>query len=403
MRGLGLCLVLLAALLGAASAASAKPDLLILVSIDGFRADYLQRGQTPAISALAADGVSAAMRPAFPSLTFPNHYTLVTGLYPDHHGVIDNTMDDPVLGHFTLAHSLDPGWWNGAEPLWVTADAQGLKTATLFWPGSDREIRGSRPDRWRPYDKAVPADARVDQVLKWLDLPQDQRPDFITLYFDLVDTVGHSDGPDSPPLDAALRSTDAALGRLVEGLKARGLYGRANLILVADHGMAEVSPERVVYLDDGVGAASIKTVTEGASAGLSIAPDAPQDTLAKLLALQGHVRCWRKADLPPELHYGRNPRVPQVVCLADVGWLIATHAGAAAKKGPPQKGAHGYRPDAPQMAALFVAHGPAFKPGLRLPAFDNVDVQPLMVQLLGLNAPPGDGSAAVFAPALAAH
>jgi predicted AlkP superfamily pyrophosphatase or phosphodiesterase len=382
-----------------ASPASAKPDLLILVSIDGFRADYLSRGQTPVLASLAAQGVSRAMRPAYPSLTFPNHYTLVTGLYPDHHGIVDNTMDDPALGHFTMA-TTDPRWWDGAEPLWVTADKQGLKTATLFWPGSDRAIRGSQPDHWLPYDKQMPADERVDRLLRWLDAPEAERPTFVTLYFDFVDTVGHKSGPDSPQLNQALRATHASIGRLVDGLKARGLDKRTNLIVVADHGMANTSMQRLIYLDDVVGAKGIRTVTVGAGAGLSIAPDAPADTEAKLLAIKDHARCWRKADMPAALHYGHNLRVPPIVCLADVGWILTTHERVSQMRERLNPGAHGYRPDAPEMAAVFIAHGPAFKAGVILPAFDSVDVQPLMAQLLGLSIPPVDGSAAGFRSAL---
>lgn len=381
------------------AAAAARPDLVILVSIDGFRADYLARGKTPVLQALARDGVHAAMRPSFPSLTFPNHYTLVTGLRPDHHGIVDNTMDDPVLGRFTMRNSDDPRWWAGGEPLWITADEQGLKTATMFWPGSDKVIRGHRPDNWKPYDQRLPADARVDQVLAWLDLPDDQRPSFVTLYFDLVDTVGHLAGPDSAALNLALASTDASIGRLAAGLKARGLYAHANLIVVADHGMAATAKARMVYIDDIAGGADrIQTVTTGATSGLSVAPGAPADTLARLLAPHDHVRCWRKGDMPTAFHYGANPRVPPVMCLADVGWTIATRKRTAVKAG-----GHGFDPSAPEMAAVFVAEGPAFEAGRTLPAFDNVDVQPLMAKLLGLTAPKGDGSAAVFQGVLKAH
>jgi predicted AlkP superfamily pyrophosphatase or phosphodiesterase len=386
-------LILAAGLMFASGAAAAsKPDLVILVSIDGFRADYLARGKTPVLQGLAKAGVTAAMRPSFPSLTFPNHYSLVTGLRPDHHGIVDNVMDDPVLGHFTMRNSDDPRWWAGGEPLWITADEHGLKTATMFWPGSDKVIRGHRPDYWKPYDETLPADARVDQVLQWLDLPEGQRPSFVTLYFDAVDTEGHRHGPQSRELDAALASTDVAVGRLVDGLKARGLFAHANLIVVADHGMAATSKDRVAYIDDIAGGADrIHTVTTGASSGLSIAPGAPADTLARLLARHDHVRCWKKGDMPKALHYGTNPRVPPVVCLADVGWTIATH-----KRTSVNAGGHGYDPSAPEMAALFVAEGPAFKAGQTLPVFDNVDVQPLLRQLMHLGPVTGDGDAKLF-------
>jgi predicted AlkP superfamily pyrophosphatase or phosphodiesterase len=404
MRSLFRLILILAVSLGFASAASAegKPDLLILISIDGFRADYLSHRKTPVIQALADHGVQAAMRPSFPSLTFPNHYTLVTGLYPEHHGIVDNVMDDPVLGRFTMKQSEDPRWWNGGEPLWVTADEQGLKTATMFWPGSDKEIRGHRPDNWKLYDEAFPADARVDQVLKWLDLPEDQRPSFVTLYFDLVDTVGHHDGPDSRALDDALTSTDAALGRLVEGLKTRGFYARTNLIVVADHGMAGTSKDRLVFLDDVVPDKAMHIVTQGAEAGLELTADAPKDAEARLLALHDHARCWRRADMPAQWHFSQNPRIPAIDCVADVGWLITTHERAARQRNV-NLGAHGYDPYAPEMAALFVAEGPAFRPGQSLPAFDNVDIQPLMARLLHLDAPKGDGNDKVFDSVLMSH
>lgn len=386
-----------------AAAAPAKPDLLILVSLDGFRSDYLAHGKTPVLAGLAAEGVQGPMRPSYPSLTFPNHYTLVTGRRPDRNGIVDNAMDDPVLGHFTMEKSTDPRWWNEAEPLWVTADRQGLKTATMFWPGSDRIIRGHQPDYWKAYDKTLLADDRVDQVLKWLDLPPEQRPNFVTLYFDLVDTEGHHHGPNSKELDAALVSTDASVGRLLAGLKARGLYERTNLIVVADHGMADTSKDRLIYIDDIAGdPKAIHTVTLGTSSGLSITSDAPKGTLGKLLARHDHMQCWKKADIPRRLHYGRNPRVPPVVCLAEVGWYITTHERLAAMKDF-NLGSHGFDPAAPQMAALFIAEGPAFQHGKSLPAFDNVDIQPLMAQLLHIRAPKPDGSARTFRGVLSAH
>jgi predicted AlkP superfamily pyrophosphatase or phosphodiesterase len=327
----------------------------------------------------------------------------VTGLRPDHHGIVDNVMDDPVLGHFTMQHSDDPRWWSEGQPLWVTADEQGLKTASMYWVGSDREILGHRPDYWKPYDQSIPGDARVEQVLKWLDLPADQRPSLVTLYFDIVDTEGHRHGPNSKELDAALTSTDASLGRLVDGLKTRGLWDRTNLIVVADHGMADTSKDRLVYIDDIAGGADrIRVVSLGANAGLSIAPGAPKETRAQLLAPHDHSQCWAKADTPEALHYGHNPRVPPIVCAAEVGWYITTHARMGQVKDI-NLGSHGYDPASPSMAALFVAEGPAFRKGVALAPFDNVDVEPLLAKLLRLNAPRSDGSAKVFDPALQAH
>ena len=180
-------------------------------------------------------------------------------------------------------------------------------------------------------------------------------------------------GPDSPEVNAAVADTDAAIGRLVEGLKARKLFDRVNLIVVADHGMAAISSDRVVYLDDAADLTGVKVVTLGPTAGLEVTAAAPPDTTAKLLAPQAHAQCWRKAEIPAEYHYGTHRRVPPVFCLAETGWMISTHDRMAKTK-VFMKGAHGYRVDAPEMAALFIAHGPAFRSGKRLATFDNVDV-----------------------------
>jgi predicted AlkP superfamily pyrophosphatase or phosphodiesterase len=197
-------LPLLAALAAHAPAQAEPPPArapLILISIDGFRADYFDRGVTPTLAALAADGVRAqALKPAFPTLTFPNHYTLVTGLYPDHHGIVHNTMQDPVLGRISLKDNVaasDERWWAQGEPIWVTAQNQGLRAATMFWPGSEARIHGRRPDYWQPFDADLPFAQRVDTVLAWLELPPDRRPAFVTLYFGQVDHAGHDHGPDS--------------------------------------------------------------------------------------------------------------------------------------------------------------------------------------------------------------
>jgi len=370
---------------------------LILISIDGFRADYLQRGLTPNLAALAADGVRAqAMRPSFPSLTFPNHYSLVTGLYPDHHGIVNNTMVDPQLGKFTIktSASVSGKWWDGAEPIWVTADKQGLHTGTMFWPGSDMEIRGHRPDHYLVFDGKINAEHRVDQVLAWLDLPADQRPRFLTLYFDQVDHQGHDYGPNSPEVNEALRATDAALGRFVEQLKKRNLYKSANLVIVSDHGMAEVDTARTVLLDNLVDLGHIDLVTSGIVVGINPKAGFEAETAKALLGKHEHVECWRKGELPPRLHYGTHARIPAIVCLPDSGWLVETREFHSRPNHKVHGGEHGYDNGAPDMRALFVAHGPAFKQGVTVPEFDNIDVYPLLTDLLGIKPQPNDGNPA---------
>lgn len=403
LRRIAAVLTLIAALAaGPALAAPPAPAVLtILVSIDGFRADYLQRGVTPVIAGLAADGVRAtAMRPSYPSLTFPNHYTLVTGLRPDRSGIVDNNMEDPARPGvtFTMAKveiSHDPFWWDQAEPLWVTAEKAGIRTATMFWPGADLAIRGVHPTDWKMYDKHFLADDRVDQLLGWLDKPPPQRARFATLYLDEVDTEGHNAGPDSPEVNAALARMDSAIGRLVAGLKARGLYDKTDLVIVADHGMAPTSAERVVYLDDLVPPADVHWVGLGPVAAMGAQPGHEDEVARALLTPRPHVTCWRKADVPARFHYGKNPRVPPFVCQAETGWVVGTRGHSV------NKGSHGFDPYDPLMAALFVAHGPAFRKGAVLPVFDNVDVYPLLAALVGVKPQPNDGNLADLAPALA--
>jgi predicted AlkP superfamily pyrophosphatase or phosphodiesterase len=375
--------------------AGTAPDPVILVSIDGFRPDYLDRGLTPTLSGLAADGVRAdAMKPAFPTLTFPNHYTLVTGLYPDHHGIVHNRMVDPVTGkRFVYKDETsiaDPAWWGG-EPLWVTVEHEGRHAATMFWPGSDVAIEGTRPSHWLRFDARLTPDQRVDRVLHWIDLPESERPVFYTLYFEQVDHAGHGHGPDSPEVDAALREVDGALARLVAGLGTRGLVERTNIVIVSDHGMTATSPDRRIYLDDFVDVGDANVITYGVLAGMDPKPAHAAAVAQAILAAHAHMRCWRKSGVPARLHYGSNPRIPALLCLADDGWIITTHAQARERKHF-SLGEHGYDNDDPAMRALFVAHGPAFRRGIRVPEFDSVDVYPLLAHLLAFRPRPNDGS-----------
>lgn len=370
------------------AAQTSRPDLVILVSIDGFSPAYLGKGQTPVLDGLVAGGAFGSMRPSFPSVTFPNHYTLVTGLHPDHHGVVGNRFIDAQLGAFTMA-SKESGFWDQGEPIWVTAEKAGVRTGTMFWPGSEVEIHGVRPSQWAPFDQGMPGDARVDRLLSWLDLPLDQRPKLETLYFDIVDTAGHRNGPDSAETRAAAASVDASMARLIEGLKARGFYERTMLVVVSDHGMAATSPDRVVWIDDIIDPAALKIGYGGAVLTADPAPGREAEVQQKLVGRHPHMECWNKADVPARLAYGSNPRVAQIVCLVETGWLTATRDRPVTRAG----GAHGYDNQAPEMAAIFIAHGPGVVAGRRLTDLDSVDVQPFLARMLGIAAPAGDGRA----------
>jgi ectonucleotide pyrophosphatase/phosphodiesterase family member 5 len=373
---------------------------VILISVDGLRADYLQRGLTPTINALAQRGVTtAAMRPSFPSLTFPNHYTLVTGLRPDRHGIVNNNMDDPELGRFAMSirSAVEDGrWWQDGEPIWVTAEKAGIPTATMFWPGSEAAIKGVQPLRWLKFDGKLPNRDRVAQILAWLDATP--RPRFLTLYFDTVDHDGHEFGPDSPEVNKAVAEVDARIADLLAGLQARGMD--ANIVLVADHGMAQVSNDRRILLDTLIDPAAVRFVAGGAVAAINPLPGREAAVRAALLRPHPHMACHDKADVPAALHYGRHRRVPAIICIAESGWMIWLSAPTPEQAARPLAGMHGYDPAHPDMAASFVAAGPAFRAGVVVPPFDNVDVHPLLLRLLGLPAMATDGDAAVLAPAL---
>ncbi|MEQ7155649.1 ectonucleotide pyrophosphatase/phosphodiesterase [Brevundimonas aurifodinae] len=387
-RALIVCLTLLLA--ACATSRGPQPDigrpLTVLISIDGFRTDYLSRGDTPTLSALAAEGATGSMRPSYPSVTFPNHYTLVTGRHPDHHGIVGNSFIDPVLGRFTMANK-EPRFWDQAEPIWITAEKAGLTTATMFWPGSETELQGERPTYWAPFDQAVTGDQRVDRLLGWLDATP--RPDLSTLYFDTVDTVGHSFGPDTPEVDRALTDVDASVARLIAGLQARGLWERTHLIVVSDHGMAQTSPERVTHLDDLVDPAFVQIIYSGSAVFLEPTAGREDEVRRALVRRHAHGECWTRETIPARFVLGTNPRVPSIVCAADVGWLFVPRTRTVTRVG----GAHGYDNAAPEMQALFIAHGPDIARGVTLRDMDSVDVQPLLGRLLGIEVPPGDGRA----------
>jgi predicted AlkP superfamily pyrophosphatase or phosphodiesterase len=378
---------------------------LILISIDGYRADYLERGRSPTLAALAASGVRAeSLRPAFPTLTFPNHYTIVTGLYPDHHGIVNNRMVDPAIAIpfvYKDAATIDnPAWWGG-EPLWVSVEKQGRHAATMYWPGSDVAIEGVRPEHWLHFDAAMSSDARVAQALQWLDLPEPQRPAFVTIYFDEVDHAGHTFGPGSAQVDAALARVDAALAHLVEGLKQRGLADSANLVVVSDHGQASASADKVEVLDRTIDLKDVDLIATGVLAGFAAKAGREADVERALLAPHEHMRCWKKSAVPARLHYGSNPRIPPLLCLANDGWMINTQKFMDDPNHHLSLGEHGYDNDDPAMRALFIAHGPAFKRGLVVAEFDNVDIYPLLAAILGIKPAPNDGDFNVVKPMLA--
>jgi predicted AlkP superfamily pyrophosphatase or phosphodiesterase len=347
------------------------------------------------LRALAARGVQAqGLIPSFPSKTFPNHYTVVTGLYPGHHGIVANTIYDPGADawfRMSDVSAVTNGRWWGGEPLWVTAEKQGQHAATMFWPGSEAEIDGVRPSHTRKYDGRVSNRDRVRQVLEWLDLTGEQHPTFLTLYMSDVDGAGHRYGPDSPQVDSAIATVDSAIGLLVEGLRERGVLDRTDIIIVSDHGMAATSADRVVILDDYINPGTVTVIDW--SPVLAIRPRPGfEDSVYRGLGRAAHMRVWRKTELPERFHYLDSPRVAPIIGLADEGWSIATRKRATESPESFNGGNHGFDPALPSMHGIFIAAGPDFSQGTTTPPVANVHLYDLMAHVLGLTPAKNDGS-----------
>ena len=376
--------------------------ILVLVSIDGFRWDYLDRFQPPTLIKLASDGVRAdALIPQFPSKTFPNHYTIVTGLTLAHHGIISNNMrDKDIPGEFTLSNrevQNDPRWWGG-EPIWNTAERQGRKTAAMFWPGSEVEIGGRRGTYWTPYDDDMPHAERVKRILDWLRLPEGQRPSFLTLYFSDVDNAGHSQGPDSEDVKQAVMKVDKSLGDVVAGVKQIGLDDRVNYVIVSDHGMSALSPDRVIVLDDYIDVSTADVVDWSPLLGLTPKDGNVEKMYVALKDKHPALAIYRSSEIPPEYGLAGHPRLPAIVGIAKDGWTIASKRDVSRWEEPNRHspgGTHGYDARELSMRGLFIASGPRIRSGVRVRAFENIHVYDFMCAVLGLQPAKNDGDPAV--------
>jgi predicted AlkP superfamily pyrophosphatase or phosphodiesterase len=374
--------------------ASVRPQKVLLISIDAFRPDYLDRRPAVHLRALARQGVRARwLTSVFPSKTYPAHYTLVTGLWPEHHGIVGNWMWDSTIGYtFKLSdrHAVaDPRWWSG-EPVWVTAERQGQRAAAYMWPGTEAEIGGVQPSWWRPYTAEVSEAERIGTILAWLELPADSAPRVILTYFGDVDRKGHDFGPDSPMVDSAIARVDSAIGALAAELEARG-RGDVNLVIVSDHGMAGLSPDRAIYLDDYLDLSRVRMIDWSPVA--AIAPGEGIDAEAIYRQLAGrHPRLTvhRRAEIPERYHYRAHHRIAPVIAVADEGWLITSRERAP--RALRERGSHGYDPAAPSMRAFFLAVGPAFRNGVVVPPFGAIHVYELLCAVLGLRPAENDGT-----------
>jgi predicted AlkP superfamily pyrophosphatase or phosphodiesterase len=404
-------LLLAAGLLAACStpAPVARTGPVILVSIDGFRWDYVRKYDAPTLQLLAREGVHATrMTPSFPSKTFPNHYTLVTGLRPAHHGIVGNWFYDPALaetfGMSKPASNAEARWWDEGEPVWIAAERQGVRSACFFWPGSETDHGGLRPSFFRKFEPKLNATERVDGLLAWLALPAAERPRFCTLYLDLVDTIGHKYGPDAPETGAAVHEADAAIQRLLDGLARLGLADDTNLVLVSDHGMSPCGPDKIIFLEDLMDVSKVQVDSTGPVGG--VRPKAGTVSAAELAAAirakappQLHV--YLRDETPEQFHYRGNARIPDVVLVCDDHWNFESKVGWPKRAPTYNLGSHGWDPATANMGALFIAHGPAFRRGVELPDVDNIEVYDLLCAALGIKPAANDGTGSLARAALA--
>lgn len=369
-----------------------KPYVL-LISCDGLRYDYVSRFQPPNLRQFIDEGVQAfSMISSYPAKTFPNHYTIATGMYPENHGLVDNTFYDPERGEtyrISKREAVEDGTWYKGTPLWVNAEQNGMVAASYFFVGSEADVQGVRPSYYTKYDGAIPNEKRVQQVLDWLALPTAQRPHMITLYFSDMDDAGHRYGPgDDENIGAALLRLDTIMGQLFDGVEATGLP--VNIIIVSDHGMIDVSTDKLINTDPLERDDWYRIANNGALAHVYLNAGADKEAAYQFLkAQEAHFRVFPVEDFPFYTSCRDNPRLGDLIVLPDYGYYLRdSRRIALARQGRfLQGGEHGFNPEFPEMHAVFYAGGPAFKKGLTIPSFRNVHVYPLVCRILGLPIP----------------
>lgn len=360
---------------------------VILVSYDAFRWDYTDRGLTPNLNSIRKIGVSAlSLRPAFPSKTFPNHLAIITGMYPEHHGIIHNEFNDPFSGRkYSISDTnavIDSRWYLG-EDFWETAERQGIKTASYFWPSTPRNIPYRNPHYYEIYEHNRPYGKRIEGVIDWLKMPYKDRPHFITLYMHETDAQGHRYGPNSPQVNRAIRQLDSLSGILLQKLKDINMYDSTNVIFLSDHGMTEVSTERLVNIEEMLGKGSRM---DGDGPVMMIEPKEGElaKVYEKLKANENHFKVYTRDNIPGYFHFNDNPFIYSLILVADPGWSLVDNSAKASYLKYNSKGNHGYDNNFIDMHGIFFAEGPAFKKGYATGTLWNVDIYPLLCRIFNI-------------------
>ena len=357
---------------------------VLLISMDGFRADYLEKTHTPNFDKMAKNGIrSDGLIPVFISKTFPNHYSIATGMYAENHGLIANSFFASDLGEYYSIRdrkSVEKADFYGGEPIWVTAEKQGLKTASYFWVGTEAAVSGIHPSIWKRYDQKVPFDDRIDSVMTWFSLPKPNRPRLIMLYFHEPDWTGHEYGPNSAQTIEQIQNMDGIMGTILKKAGNLTIADKLNVLVVSDHGMTEVSPEQVIDLSVYTDLSGVATVGAGPIVFLSADSSKRLTPIYNDLQQLPNAQVYWKRDIPDRWHYRAHERIPEVLIVAEEGWTLMPMGHGP---GMP-KGTHGYDNKLKSMQAIFVAEGPAFKSGYSKEVFENIHIYPLLAHILGL-------------------
>jgi alkaline phosphatase D len=374
---------------------------VVLVSLDGFRSDYVDLYSPPFLNEFRKQGTQAEyMLPVYPSKTFTNHLSMITGLYAENHGIVANSFYDPERHEmYSLrdrAKVTDPSWYGG-EPLWVTAEKQGMLSATYFWPGSEAPIGGVRPSYFYEFNKSTEPEVQTRQVLQWLKLPAQKRPHLISIYFHQVDTAGHAFGPDSKQVKEAVLKLDRVLGDFYHELNALNLP--VHLVLVSDHGMQALDPSKVVYVEDYVQSADVQTMGDGPL--MLVYANHSQDKnriFKSLKKAENHYKVFQREKFPKNYHFAKTPRAGDFILVPEAPYSLAKNREGLKK----EAGGHGYDPDTTAtMRAIFYASGPKIKKQFQLKPFRNVNLFPFLSEILQIKTPSKmDGVLEVLAPAL---
>tara|TARA_Y100000746_G_scaffold227646_1_gene234571 strand:- start:1036 stop:2262 length:1227 start_codon:yes stop_codon:yes gene_type:complete len=365
---------------------------LILISVDGFRWDYFDKVETPNFDRIINNGIKAeGLKTVYPSKTFPNHLSIITGNYPSNHGIISNYFYDPSFDEYYYigagSVAAQDGKWIQAEPIWVTVEKQLRRAMIMFWPMSDAEIQGIRPSEYYVYSDSPTNISRMEQLLNWLDLDGRNKPTFLASYFSVVDTIGHRYGPNSPEVIDSIIEVDQAIGHLLNGLEERGILNDVNLLIVSDHGMVETPTDQIINIADYIDLDSVVTI--GGGPFMEIRPnDNDIENIYQQLQNIDHTQVFKKEDFPEKFNYSNNDRIEPIIFLADEGWSIQKPGRS------PSPGTHGYDPDYKSMDGIFIARGPGFKENFDGPQIQSVHLYEMMCHLMEIVPAQNDGSLA---------